>query len=62
MQEEFCAVCGALDLLEEVYDNCRICGWEHYEAANDYSLREAKRIWESGQALYPDFPHPGEAN
>ena len=58
VNEECCAVCGALDLLEEVYDTCRVCGWEHYEMNNPYSRKEARRMWSAGESLYPDFPHP----
>jgi len=57
--QDSCAVCGTLDLLEDVYDNCRICGWEHYEAANELTLREAKKMWSEGESFHPDFPHPG---
>ena len=54
-----CVICGAMDLIEEVYENCRVCGWEHYEANNPYSLREAQRMWAAGETIHPDFPYPG---
>ena len=60
-----CDVCGSLTI-EDEYDICDVCGWEKDtiqveepddHGVNNMSLNEARKIWESGQALWPnDYP------
>ena len=73
MKPDFIYPCPACktenQLIEErLFGICMTCGWEDEpeqynnpdyddEGANPMSLNEARKMWENGETLYPEFPN-----
>ena len=64
-----CPICNSPNQYfeEDHYEICHVCGWvdcaiqreepDNACGANPISMNEAKRLWHSGEGIYPEYPN-----
>lgn len=72
MKKFDCPCCQSVDSVAEdaigMFARCSVCGWEDDGVQQNYpdelgsngkwTLNVAKKAWENGETLFPDFPNP----